>query len=80
MKHNWEYKRLEEVCKISPFPGIPQVIQEKSWLLNLDKIQSNNGHVIEYEYFNPDSIDGSVTKFNEQNVLFSKLRPNLFSR
>ena len=77
MKHNWEYKRLEEVCKISPFPGIPQVIQEKSWLLNLDKIQSNNGHVIEYEYFNPDSIDGSVTKFNEQNVLFSKLRPNL---
>ena len=46
------------------------------WLLNLEMIESNTGRVIE-KIMELDSNVLSVTPFDEDNVLYSKLRPYL---
>lgn len=78
MKHNWEYKTIRSMCDNTPYKGVISSHDGKYWLLNLDKIASGEGKVIEYEYFrDSDILDGSVTTFGKNYVLYSKLRPNL---
>lgn len=77
MKHNWEYKRLGDVAPSTPFKGIISSADGKYWCLNLDKIESNTGVVLEYDFVDGTELGGSVHKFTTDNVLFSKLRPNL---
>ena len=48
----------------------------KVWILNLDRIESNTGKVVE-KVFENDSNLLSVAPFDEGNVLYSKLRPYL---
>ena len=77
MKHNWEYKRLRDIAPSTPFKGIISSADGKYWCLNLDKIESNTGVVLEYDFVDGTELGGSVHKFTTDNVLFSKLRPNL---
>lgn len=77
MKHNWEYKRLGDIAPSTPFKGIISSADGKYWCLNLDKIESNTGVVLEYDFVDGTELGGSVHKFTTDNVLFSKLRPNL---
>lgn len=77
MKHNWEYKRLGDIAPSTPFKGIISSADGKYWCLNLDKIESNTGVVLEYDFVDGTEFGGSVHKFTTDNVLFSKLRPNL---
>lgn len=46
------------------------------WILNLDMIESNTGEVIS-KIYDDDTNLVSVISFDEENVLFSKLRPYL---
>lgn len=48
---------------------------ESYWLLNLDMVESNTGHIYERLYVPFDKIGTSTIAFDTNNVLYSKLRP-----
>ena len=73
----WEVKKLLEVSPISPSIQTPLAVNGKFWLLNLDQIESQTGKIIEKQYFKLSDIGNSTTMFDEDNVLYSKLRPYL---
>ena len=50
---------------------------ESYWLLNLDMVESNTGHIYECLYVPFDKIGTSTIAFDTNNVLYSKLRPYL---
>ena len=66
---------LGEVCKVSP--STKNIERQGAWLLNLDMVEQQTGRVIEYKYVGEDDLNGSIIQFDTENVLYSKLRPNL---
>lgn len=50
---------------------------ESYWLLNLDMVESNTGHIYDRLYVPFDKIGTSTIAFDANNVLYSKLRPYL---
>ena len=67
--------KLGEVCKVSP--STKNIERQGTWLLNLDMVEQQTGRVIEYKYVGEDDLNGSIIQFDTENVLYSKLRPNL---
>lgn len=67
--------KLGEVCKVSP--STKNIERQGAWLLNLDMVEQQTGRVIEYKYVGEDYLNGSIIQFDTENVLYSKLRPNL---
>ena len=67
--------KLGEVCKVSP--STKNIERQGAWLLNLDMVEQQTGRVIEYKYVGEDDLNGSIIQFDIENVLYSKLRPNL---
>lgn len=67
--------KLGEVCKVSP--STKNIERQGAWLLNLDMVEQQTGRVIEYKYVCEDDLNGSIIQFDTENVLYSKLRPNL---
>ena len=67
--------KLGEVCKVSP--STKNIKRQSAWLLNLDMVEQQTGRVIEYKYVGEDDLNGSIIQFDTENVLYSKLRPNL---
>ena len=67
--------RLGDVCAVSssnaPISG------NRIWLLNLDMVEQQTGNIISYNYVGNDDLNGSIIQFDTDNVLYSKLRPNL---
>ncbi|MGC6424423.1 MAG: restriction endonuclease subunit S [Lentimonas sp.] len=47
------------------------------WHLTLDQLESHTGEIIEKKYIEADSIPPSTNRFDDGNVLYSKLRPYL---
>ena len=67
--------RLGDVAAIS---ASSQGIDDKRiWLLNLDMVEQQTGSIIAYNYVSKDELNGSIIQFDTDNVLYSKLRPNL---
>jgi putative type I restriction modification DNA specificity domain protein len=77
MNHGWEYRKLCDIAPAKSFDGDIEPYENKYWCLNLDKIESDTGRIIEYDYLESGDLHGSIYKFSTRNVLFSKLRPNL---
>lgn len=73
----WHTEKLYVIAPINKYKGNVDVIDGKVWLLNLDMIESCTGNIlgILYEYEN--RITSSTIKFDENCVLYSKLRPYL---
>ncbi len=67
--------KLGEVCKVSP--STKSIERQGAWLLNLDMVEQQTGRVVEYNFVDEDGLNGSITQFDTENVLYSKLRPNL---
>ena len=67
--------KLGEVCKVSA--STKMIDKSKAWLLNLDMVEQQTGRVVEYNFVGEDGLNGSITQFDTENVLYSKLRPNL---
>lgn len=67
--------RLGDICTVSssnaPIPD------NRTWLLNLDMIEQQTGNILSYNYVGKDDLNGSIIQFDTDNVLYSKLRPNL---
>lgn len=68
-------EKLGAVCKVSP--STKNIERQGAWLLNLDMVEQQTGRVIEYKYVGEDDLNGSIIQFDTENVLYSKLRPNL---
>ena len=73
----WEVKSIKDVAPNKVYRGEVPSINNKYWLLNLDMISSNTGEIIQKCYFDLEEIGNSTIVFNEDNVLYSKLRPYL---
>ena len=69
----WKTGKIKDIAPKTPSK---KQLSGKVWLLNLDMIESNTGKVIEKVYENVENAL-SVQPFDEDNVLFSKLRPYL---
>lgn len=67
--------RLRDVCSIRSSNHAAD--KEKNWLLNLDVVEQQTGKVLEYNYVPENGLGGSIVSFDTDNVLYSKLRPNL---
>lgn len=70
---NWYVKSLSEVA---PESASNHKLTGTVWNLNLDMIESGTGLLIEKVYIPHESLN-SVVPFDEENVLYSKLRPYL---
>lgn len=73
----WEIESLNIIAPFKKFEGKVISLKDKYWLLNLDMIVSNTGEVIKKQWVESKEITNSTTIFNEDQVLYSKLRPYL---
>lgn len=73
-ERKWDADIISNVAPIQNYKGN---FDQKVWLLNLDMIESNTGRIVNYIYENIENIGSSTCTFNEDNILYSKLRPYL---
>lgn len=74
---NWATQKMKDVAPQKSFCGQIPKYKGKYWLLNLDMVESQTGTILEKVLFESDEIGNSTTTFDEQNILYSKLRPYL---
>ena len=72
----WSTKPIKEVMEESAVLEEPEN-QEKVWMLNLDKVESNSGRVIKKDYLEYSELKSSINYFDSSTVLYCKLRPYL---
>lgn len=73
----WETLPIREVAPQTAYKGDIPSRDGKYWLLNLDMVEAQTGTILEEVLFDEKEIGGSTTTFNEDMVLYSKLRPYL---
>ena len=73
----WPAEKMRIVAPAVSYSGNVPECEGKSWLLNLDMIESNSGRIIEKSMVKISDIGSSTIAFSNENVLFSKLRPYL---
>lgn len=71
---SWNTKRLSDVCLLTPSSELNESIV---WSLSLEQIESQTGIITEYVTINKDDLGTSTFPFDEEMVLYSKLRPYL---
>lgn len=67
----------EPISKVAPTNSPRIKIDDKVWLLNLDMVESQSGKILGKLIVSKDKINASTCAFDENNVLYSKLRPYL---
>ena len=67
--------RLGDIVSVSP--SRLKNTDEQVWLLNLDLVEQKTGNILAYNYVPRKELKGSIIQFDTENVLYSKLRPNL---
>ena len=67
-------KKMNDVAPVCQYNGL---FEENVWLLNLDMVESQSGRIISHNIVAIDEVGGSVCTFDENNILYSKLRPYL---
>lgn len=72
----WQTQVLSEIAPQHPYKGKFSV-DDDLWLLNLDMIEKNTGRIINRHKVKYEDIGNSVYKMGPNQVLYSKLRPNL---
>ena len=70
-------EKLSSACPFNVYKGDVDTIDGKVWLLNLDMIESNTGVILNKLYVDIAEVGNSVIKFDNDCVLYSKLRPYL---
>ena len=74
---NWNTEKLCSIAPINKYNGDIDTVNGKVWLLNLDMIESCTGNIVDFLYEFENRITSSTIKFDENCVLYSKLRPYL---
>ena len=73
----WDSAKMKIVAPQKGYSGNIPIHSGKQWLLNLDMVESQTGQILEKVLLPPSEIGNSTTTFNEENILYSKLRPYL---
>ncbi len=73
----WEIRKLGDVAPVKSFKGNVKTVDNKFWLLNLDVVEQQSGEILSINLVEESEINQSTVTFNEDNVLYSKLRPYL---
>ena len=73
----WDSAKMKIVAPQKNYSGNIPLHNGKQWLLNLDMVESQTGQILEKVLLPPSEIGNSTTTFNEENILYSKLRPYL---
>lgn len=73
----WPTATMNDIAPAKSFSGEIQKHNDKVWLLNLDMVESNTGKVLDKLYVDENEVGNSTATFNEDYVLYSKLRPYL---
>lgn len=73
----WDSDKMKIVAPQKNYSGHIPMQNGKQWLLNLDMVESQTGQILEKVLLPPSEIGNSTTTFNEENILYSKLRPYL---
>ncbi len=73
----WETLPIRGAAPQTAYKGDIPSRDGKYWLLNLDMVEAQTGTILEEVLFDEKEIGGSTTTFNEDMVLYSKLRPYL---
>ena len=74
---NWPMEKLGVVAPAKPIKKTKLTDSNSVWLLNLDMIESHTGRVIDKLFCSADEAGTSTHWFDENYVLYSKLRPYL---
>lgn len=67
--------RLRDIAPNSP--SLHRARQDRVWLLNLDRIEPHTGRLLGKDLVPTSAVGSSTHRFDEGNVLYSKLRPYL---
>lgn len=67
-------QKMNDIAPICQYKGS---FEGDVWLLNLDMVESQSGRIINHNIVHIDEVGGSVCTFDENNILYSKLRPYL---
>lgn len=73
----WSTKKMKEVAPKKSFNEHIPEYSGKCWLLNLDMVEAQTGTILNKVLFDSSDISNSTTTFNQDNILYSKLRPYL---
>ena len=73
----WKTGIMKDVAPQKAYKGVIPSHNGQYWLLNLDMVEAQTGRIISEVYFDEKEIGSSTTAFNEEMVLYSKLRPYL---
>lgn len=73
----WASEKMKDIAPQKAYSGHIPTNNGMQWLLNLDMVESKTGKIIEKVLFSSADIGNSTTTFNEDNILYSKLRPYL---
>lgn len=73
----WDSEKMKDIAPQKAYSGHIPTNNGMQWLLNLDMVESQTGKIIEKVLFSSADIGNSTTTFNEDNILYSKLRPYL---
>lgn len=76
-ERGWEVEKLNVVAPFKKYDGKINETNNKFWLLNLDMVVSHTGEIINKYWVERSEINNSTITFNEEQVLYSKLRPYL---
>lgn len=73
----WDSEKMKDIAPQKAYSGHIPTNNGMQWLLNLDMVESKTGKIIEKVLSSSADIGNSTTTFNEDNILYSKLRPYL---
>lgn len=73
---SWRTVEIKEVAPATPATK-DQLTSDSVWNITLDQIESNTGKISNKKYISVSKASQSTNYINGNNVLYSKLRPNL---
>ncbi|WP_214776034.1 restriction endonuclease subunit S [Exiguobacterium sp. s37] len=74
----WEWVRLKNISTFGNFnQASPEKIKSDDWVLDLEELEKNTGRILEQKKASEKMIKSNKYKFNQNDVLYGKLRPYL---
>lgn len=73
----WDVKPLGDVAPSKPIRSMKVGDDEDVWLLNLDQVESNTGKILNKYVCKFSEVGNSTSWFDNNHILYSKLRPYL---
>lgn len=74
----WKWVRLKSISTFGNFnQATPEKIDPDDWVLDLEDIEKNTGRILKQKSASEKIIKSNKYKFNQNDVLYGKLRPYL---